>query len=114
MFNEFKGKGHYVTKNSADIGNILAQVGCYEWLINMVRTAQTNCTGAAVKEEAKKLKIGMYESIRFQHKKMPLCFAVWADNNLVKMLFNFDHLTILKADDGVLIRKCGSRGKQDM
>ena len=80
----------------------------------MAGTAQSNHTGAAVKEEAKKLKIGSHESIRFQHKKMPLCFAVWADNNLVKTLSNFHCPTVLKAGDGVLRKKRGSDGKREM
>ncbi len=39
VLDDFKGKGHTVTMDSAYVGNILAQVGRYKWLINMIGTA---------------------------------------------------------------------------
>ena len=63
MLGEFKGKGHYVTMDSAYMGDILAQVGREEWKINMVGTAQANRTGAAVKEAKKNMARGTYNSV---------------------------------------------------
>ncbi len=54
-----------------------------------------------MKEEAERLKIDVHELIRSKQKKMPLCFAVWPDNNLIKTLSNFHHPTVLKAGDGL-------------
>ena len=54
------------------MGDIMAQIGQYKLLINMIGTAQANRTGAAVKEEAAKMKIGTYKSVLFQKKNAPL------------------------------------------
>ena len=45
FLDEYKGKGHCVTMDSAYMGDILAQVGHSEWKINMVGTAQANRMG---------------------------------------------------------------------
>ena len=34
------------------------------------------------------MKKGTHETIMWQHKTMPLVFAVWSDNNIVKTLSN--------------------------
>jgi hypothetical protein len=94
ILDEYKGKGHCVTMDSAYMGDILTQVGHSEWKINMVGTAQANCTRAEVKEELNKIKRGTYESLCFQHRTKSLCFAFWSDNNLVKTLSNFHPPTI--------------------
>jgi len=52
----------------------MTQIGVYEWLVNMVRIAQANRTGADVNEEKDRMKVGSYESVCFQHNMMPLCF----------------------------------------
>ena len=80
----------------------------------MIRTAQANRNGAAEKEEAAKMKIGTYESVLFQHKTMPLCFAVWSDNNLVKTLYNYLTPIIIPLGSGVLRKKKGEYGKMEM
>ncbi len=95
------------------MGDILAQVGRYKWLMNMVGMSQMNRTGAAVKENVKDMKRGTYESLCFQHKMHPLCFVVWSDNNLVKNLSNFHSPTILQAPHGVMRKKRGPDKKQD-
>ena len=46
MLEPFKGKGRCVTTDSAYMSDIMAQIGCYEWGINMVGTSQFNQTGA--------------------------------------------------------------------
>ena len=75
MLNAFKNVGHHVMMDLAYMGDIMAQIGRYEWLIIMIGTAQENWTGAAVKEEVAKMKLGTYDSVLFQHKTTPLCFA---------------------------------------
>jgi hypothetical protein len=42
LLNNFKGKGHCVTMDSAYMGDIIAQIGCKEWKMNLVGTAQSN------------------------------------------------------------------------
>jgi hypothetical protein len=42
LLNNFKGKGHCVTMDSAYMGDIMAQIGCKEWKMNLVGTAQSN------------------------------------------------------------------------
>ncbi len=49
IFKEFKGDGRCVTMDSAYMGDIMVQIGYDEWRMNMVCTAQSNCTGADVK-----------------------------------------------------------------
>ena len=112
MLDAFKNAGHHVMMDLAYMGDIMAQIGRYECLINMIGTAQANSTGAAVKEGAAKTKTGTYESGLFQHKTMPLCFTVWSDNNLVKTLSNYHTPTILPLGSGVLQKKKGADGKR--
>jgi hypothetical protein len=40
LLNNFKGKGHCVTMDSAYMGDIMAQIGRDEWKFNMVGTSQ--------------------------------------------------------------------------
>ena len=49
MLSLFKGKGRCVTMDSPYMSDIRAQIGQYEWGINMVGTAQINCTEADAK-----------------------------------------------------------------
>ena len=53
LLEDFKGKGHCVTMDSAYMGDIMAQIGRHVWLVNMVGTAQENCTGANTGDEKK-------------------------------------------------------------
>ena len=113
MLDAFKNAGHHVTMDLAYMGNIMAQIRRYKWLINMIGTAQANLTGAVVKEVATKMKIGTYKSVLFQHKTMPLCFTVWSEDNLIKTLSNYDTTTILPSVFGVLRKKKGADGKRE-
>ena len=45
----FKGMGRCVTMDSAYMSDIMAQIGHYEWKLNMVGTSQVNRTGANAK-----------------------------------------------------------------
>ena len=49
--------------------------------------------------------IGSYESVMFQHRFKHLCFALWADNNIVKTLSNFHMPRILPVGFGVSRRR---------
>ncbi len=50
ILDEFKGKGHCVTMDSAYMGNVMAQIGRDEWQLNLVGTSQSNRIGADVKD----------------------------------------------------------------
>jgi hypothetical protein len=108
----FKGKGHCVTMDSAYMGDTMGQIGREEWKINMVGTAQTNCTGAPAAANVQKLKVGTYESIFWQHQMLNLCYFVWLDNNKVKTLSNFHSPDVLEVGLGML-RKMRVDGKRD-
>ena len=77
LLDAFKGAGHCVTMDSAYMGDIMAQIGRDEWLVNMVGTAQSNRTGADVASDKAAMKVGTYESAMFQHKTKPLVYAMW-------------------------------------
>ena len=49
--------------DSAYMGDIMAQIGRFEWKINMVGTAQTNRTGADCAGTCKKMKKGTHETV---------------------------------------------------
>jgi hypothetical protein len=78
----------------------------------MVGTAQANRTGTNV-DCTKLMKKGTYSSIYWQHVWQSLCFAVWSDNALVRMLSNFHGPEILGVGMGVLQKKWDSNGKQE-
>jgi hypothetical protein len=42
LLDDFRGKGHCVTMDSAYMGDIMVQIGHEEWKMNMVGTAQSN------------------------------------------------------------------------
>ena len=90
----------------------MAQIGRHEWEINMVGTAQANRVGADVDAIKKAMKIGTYQSEIFQHKDLPLVFAMWSDNNIVKNLSNFHSPQILPAGSAVR-RKRKVDGKRE-
>ena len=87
---------------SAYMSDIMAQIGRYEWEINMVGTSQVNRTGADTKatvDAMKKTMKGTHTTAMWQHKELPLVFAAWADNAIVKTLSNFHSPVII--EDGV-------------
>ena len=89
--------GQYLYYNY--MSDIMAQIGCFEWEINMVGTSQVNRTGANAKatvDAMKKTKKGTHESAMWQHKELPLVFAAWAGNAIVKTLSNFYSPVIIK------------------
>ena len=110
MLEPFKGKGRGVTMDSAYMGDIMAQIGRYEWNINMVGTAQTNRTGADCAGTCKKMKKGTHETVMWQHKELPLVFAAWSDNNIVKTLSNCHSPIIL---EGGLMRRIKVNKKRE-
>ena len=115
---ETKGKGRCVTMDSAYMSDIMAQIGRFEWEINMMGTSQVNWTGANAKatvDAMKKTKKGTHATSMWQHNTLPLVFAAWADNAIVKTFSNF-HSPVVIEDcvhrrckiDGV--RQCDSVG----
>ena len=54
MLEPFKGADRCVTMDSAYMGDIMAQVGCDEWKMNMVDTSMDNQTGAGPEAKEKK------------------------------------------------------------
>ena len=56
ILDDFKGKGHHITMDSAYMGDIMAQIGRYEWQINMVGTAQSDRTRVNVKPDVDDLR----------------------------------------------------------
>jgi hypothetical protein len=61
ILNNFKGKGHCVMMDSTYMGDIMVQICCKEWKMNMVGISQSNCTGADVKDAIKTMKTRMYK-----------------------------------------------------
>ncbi len=61
LLNDFKGKGHCVTMDSAYMGDIMAQIGRDEWKLNMVGMLQSNQMGTNVKDVVEKMKPGAYK-----------------------------------------------------
>jgi hypothetical protein len=82
------------------------------WRINMVGTAQANHTGANI-DCTKLMKKGTYSSVCWQHVWRSLCFAMWTDNTLVRMLSIFHSPEILEAGMGVMRKKRDSDGKRE-
>ena len=91
---------------SVYMGNVLAQIGHEEWKINMVDTCQLNYCGAPINKVLKTykdvMKVGIHESVLFQHKSKPLNCTIWCDNSHIKTLLNFLALTII---EGVIKRR---------
>ena len=73
----------------------------------MVGMAQANRIGADVDDVKKSMVIGRYDCALLQHKTMPLCFAMWAENIIVKTIYNYHSPTILSAEDGIMRKKKG-------
>jgi hypothetical protein len=114
LLDDFKGKGHCVTMDSAYMGDIMAQIGREEWMMNMVGTAQSNRTGANVKDVIDKMKVGTYESCFWQHNNKNLVYAAWSDNAIVKTLSNFHGVLSLDAINGVMRRGKDKNGLREM
>ena len=76
--------------------------------MNMVGTAQCSQCGpdaALVKSERVKMQVGMYECIFFVHQLLPLCVALWSDNNIVVTLSNHRSPILMAENDGVFCWK---------
>jgi hypothetical protein len=112
MLESFKNNSHCVTMNIVYMGDIMAMIGRDVWRINMVGTAQANRTRANV-DCTKSTKKGTYGTVCWQHTWRSLCFAVWSDNALIRMMSNFHGPVILKAGGGVLQKKRDSNGKRE-
>ena len=97
MIDNFKGKGHCVTMDSAYMGDIMALSGRHEWKINMLGTAQENRTDAATAAGKKAVKKNTYETLMWQHDTESLCYVIWSDNNFLRTLSNFQTPNVVDA-----------------
>ena len=115
MLASFFGKGHCLVMDSAYMGDAMALIGRFVWMINMIGTVQSNRTGAggmgkeAIKQ--KEIQKGKYNSLFYQHKEQPLTYAIWADNNFVKVLSNFHRPRV--APEGVKRKRRGADGRRE-
>ncbi len=111
LLDDFKGKGHFVTMDSAYMGDIMAQIGHDEWKLNMVGTSQSIQTGVNVKDVIEKMKLGTYKLCFWQHNTKNLVYAAWSDNAVVKTLSNHPCANVLVASRLMWRRKddSGSR-----
>ena len=110
---DFMRRGCSCTMDSAYMGQLLAQVACKVWLVNVLGTAQIDRCGPDSKlmaAERKRIKVRSYESVFFYHKTKPLCVAIWGDNNHVTTLSNNHLPRLLKAGHGVNRRLKDSSG----
>ena len=96
MLLQFEGKGHCVTCGSAYMGDIMGQISCNEWKINMVGTIQSSCTGADIAATCNGIAVHIHESCVWQHYTLPLCVAAWADNAVVKTMSNFHSAVVIE------------------
>ena len=73
----------------------------------MIGTCQSDKSGGGSLgiDDKKRMKVGSYESIMYQHRVKNLFYAMWADNSIVKTLSNFHSSEVLTAGSGVLRRR---------
>ena len=114
ILDDFKGKDHCITMDSAYMGEVMAQIGCNEWQLNMIGTSQPNRVGVNIKEIVDKMKIGTYELIIWEHKSKNLVFTTWSDNAIMKTLSNYHSATIFDAEDGLRQRGKDENKKREM
>ena len=115
MLASFIGRGHCLVMDSAYMGDAMALLGRFIWKINMIGTVQSNRTGGGTlgKEAVKNnvIQKGVYNSLFYQHKEQPLTYAIWADNNFVKVLSNFHSPEV--AVGGVKRKRRGADGRRE-
>ena len=78
MLQPFKGKGRCVIMDSAYMSDIMTEIGCNEWHMNMVGMAQVNCTGAnteATVDAMKPTRKGTHKTTMWQQYMLPLVFT---------------------------------------
>ncbi len=73
LLDEFMGNGHSITMDFTFVGDIMAQIVHEEWQLNMVRTSQSNQTGANVKGVINEMKAGTCQLCFWQQDTKNLC-----------------------------------------
>ena len=105
ILEDFKHQGICVTLDSVQSGDILFQIARDDWGLNMVGTlCQSNRSGGGklASEDKKKMKVGTTNgSCLYQHQTLILCYAMWANNNIVKTRSNFHTAETLPEGTGV-------------
>ena len=84
--------------------------------MNVVGTTQCNpCgpDGALVKSDRAKIKKATYGCKFFVHEYLPLCVALWSDNNIVTTLSNHHAPVVLTEEEGIFRRKRDADGKRE-
>ena len=80
MLASFMGRGHCLVMDSAYMGDVMALIGRFVWMINMIGTVQSNRTGGSPKGkeavENKDIQKGAYNSLFYQHKDKLLTYAI--------------------------------------
>jgi hypothetical protein len=114
ILDEFKGKGHCVTMDSAYMGDVMAQIGREEWQLNMVGTSHSNRVGADVKDVVDKMKVGTYDSIIWEHNTKNLVYTAWSDNAIVKTLSNYHGAMVLEPNNGLKRKGKDENKKREM
>ena len=107
------GRGHYVTMDSAYMGDLMAQIGREIWKCNLLVTCQSNRVGADIGPTKKAMKRGTYEAVQFQHKTKDLNAAVWSDNNIVSTCSNYHSPVFLDVGQGMRRRKKDKSGTRE-
>ena len=102
LLDNFKGKDRCFTIDSTYMGDIMAQIGCEEWKLNMVGTAQSNQQDANVKDVVDKMKAGTYKLCFWQNDIKNLVYPVWSDNAIVKMLSNHHWAISFDVENGMM------------
>ena len=110
---DFMGRGHYVTMDSAYMGDLMAQIGREIWKCNLLGTCQSNRVGADIGPTKKAMKRGTYEAVQFQHKTKNLNAAVWSDNNIVSTCSNYHSPVFLDVGQGMRRRKKDKSGTRE-
>ena len=102
LLDNFKGKGRCFTIDSIYMGDIMAQIGCEEWKLNMVGTAQSNQQDADVKDVIDKMKARTYELCFWQNDTKNLVYPVWLDKAIVNMLSNHYGAISFNVENGMM------------
>ena len=94
----------------------MAQIGQYEWQMNMVVIAQVNCTGANTKATCNIMKATRKGSQKYmwQHNMLALVFSLLTDNAIVKTLSNFHTPVIIKDSVQCWCRVDGARQRDQV
>lgn len=67
----------------------------------MMGTLGSDHTGADIKPVCDGMKKCTYDTAVWQHNKLKLCVAAWANNTVVKTLSNFHCTMVIEVEEGI-------------